>query len=155
VSRDLAKDLGGLSDSPFGRRQTIVSDRLRRGGGDARWFKMHVKDESLNGNPSITVTTSEPRLNVSLFFRCDAGNQFEKCVVAAATGTDPSDGNVHMRGCWDVGQAQLDTVCRDTADDSGFVLIRVGTFTDVQSTECVTFDLRVAVTGGVIEPFGH
>jgi hypothetical protein len=120
--REEATDLGEADDNLrrtlITRWSTLVKDDVED------WFKVSVKDEgTFNGNPRIEAASSDPSLDVTIFFACASG---AKLYPVCPNEADTSIGSGALLGCRGAGSATLKTQCESTITEDGtaYVVVR-------------------------------
>lgn len=127
-----ASDIGSASDTDTSAaRQKTVMGSI--GGSEEAWFALVVRDEGINGNPTVTATVDDPSLEVLLDYECMTKPNYSTC----ATGEADAD---HETACRALRSVSLDTSCSSTTE-SGTAFIRV------RSTDraCHAYALTVTV----------
>lgn len=158
-----AFELPEMTDHPDSSRDVLalsvhVTD-------DEDWFKVHVKDTGLGGNPIVSVAVSSADFELQTWFLCDDERRGETdCQYGADAYETVGDLRSSARGCrGDAlepartvgGSTQLDTgvlaesvtECSGTSSDDGTLFIRVrqrGGSRPVSSLAC-SYELRVFV----------
>lgn len=142
-TQETARDLGRLRDDPDSQRGITATVHH---GDDADWYRVHVSDTGLGGDPNVAVTVPEG-FSVSTWFVCDHGRVETTCLhgsseymtvegVEGCRGSVPEpvpdeNGNTIFRS--DLVAAST-TDCSGTSDDDGTLFIRVERSTSSAST---------------------
>lgn len=117
--------------------QTVPT--LASADGDEDWFKLKVTDGGFGGNPLITVSVTDAKLEVTVFHVCDSKPDFSYCADTPAGGKQ--DDQVG-KGCRRVGSVALNTDCTGTTE-TGMTYVRVRKATT--DKVCHAYDLSVKV----------
>ncbi|MDB4944126.1 MAG: hypothetical protein JWP97_3660 [Labilithrix sp.] len=151
-SEQTAADLGELHDDPdsgFSLSATLTP------GSSVDWYRVHVSDTGLGGDPNISVTVPYG-FRVSTWFVCDGGHHTatHECLngtpeqstvqglpgCAGDTGYVPDENGDSTYSSDPVARSTTD--CSGTSDDDGTLYIRVDQLPS--STSC-SYDLTVQV----------
>jgi hypothetical protein len=139
-----AKDLGDMQDDPNSAKAIASSVHL---GSDQDWFRVHVADKGLGGDPEVKVVVSSG-FTVTTWFVCDGHHRAldAKCVH----GTSDPERIDDVEGCRgerlddipdDVVMTTTD--CDGTSNDDGTLYIRVTRSAFTEDT--CSYDLSIAV----------
>ncbi|MBX3227740.1 MAG: hypothetical protein KIT84_15395 [Labilithrix sp.] len=128
-----ATSLGAGNDWD-GYDRTIA--KLEASDGDEDWFSLYVADRGLNGNPTITATSTDRKLEVAIFHVCDSLPNYSYCNGSGTVESSPG------RGCISTGTVSLNTDCSGT-DESGTTYVRVRK--SASDGTCHSYDLTVSV----------
>jgi hypothetical protein len=153
-SHESAQDLGELRDDPDSKRSITSSVHNTR---DQDWYRVHVSDRGLGGDPVIRVLVSSG-FEVATWFVCDEGrsasseclddgsrpfetvNYVDGCQGKAVDGeTTPSGTTEPSPGV----MASSTTDCSGTSSDDGILYVRVE-HTGPAGSGC-TYDLTIDV----------
>lgn len=107
--------------------------------GDEDWFKLKVTDGGFGGNPLITASVTDAKLEVTIFHVCDSKPDYSYCADAPAGGKQ--DDQVG-KGCRRLGSVALNTDCTGLTE-TGTTYVRVRK----PSTDkvCHAYDLSIKV----------
>lgn len=155
-TQETATDLGKLQDDPDSSRSITSSVHV---GTDQDWFKVHVSDTGLGGDPVINVAVSSG-FTVTTWFVCDGGHRASdsQCLHGSSDYLRVGD----VEGCrgervepmYDengvqVGETSNDDVastttdCTGTSSDDGTLYIRVERSPSTEVT--CSYDLSIDV----------
>ncbi len=152
-TKESARDLGSLKDDPDSARSLEATVHL---GSDVDWYRVHVSDTGLGGNPNVSVAVSQG-FSVTTWFVCDQGRVTDKVCLQGSSETTTVDGVEGCRGA--VPEPGTDasgntvyptdpvaastTDCSGTSDDNGVLFIKVERSSSVSSS--CAYDLSVAI----------
>lgn len=154
---ETARELPSMQDSPNATQDVLgVSGHTTR---DYDWFRVHIDDTGLGGNPVITVTTSATGTGISAWYVCDDDHlsRAECSLGTTETSWGPED---HLEGCRGTaldpavdqrGTTHLGTgtgltmtpECSATSSDAGWLYVRVDPPTE--STSACSHDVFIHV----------
>jgi len=152
-TQQTARDLGRLQDDPDSARGVTATVHH---GKDVDWYRVHVSDTGLGGDPNVAVTVPQG-YSVTTWFVCDGGRVVDKMCLQGSSEYMTVEGIEGCRGSVpdsftdqngntvypsDV-VAVSTTDCSGTSDDDGTLYIRVERSSS-SSTAC-TYDLSIAV----------
>ncbi|MBX3227422.1 MAG: hypothetical protein KIT84_13795 [Labilithrix sp.] len=115
-TKELAKDLGPANDYD---NPTKRAPGMKMSDGDEDWFKIATTDGGFGGNPLITATVSDDKLEVTVFHVCKSQPDYSYCETAGGKQDD-----LVGKGCRAIGAVALNTDCKGI-DESGTTYIRV------------------------------
>jgi hypothetical protein len=154
-TNETATDLGDMQDDPDSAKSITSSVHV---GTDTDWFKAHIADEGLGGDPVVTVAVSSG-FTVSTWFVCDGRRTSESSCLHGSSDYErvgdvegcrgervepeldangapigePSDDNV----------ATTTTDCSGTSSDNGTLYIRVDRSASTRTT--CSYELTINV----------
>lgn len=128
-----ATDLGKFADT---EDKTVVLKNLASSDGDEDWFKMAVTDEGFGSNPTISITSTDAKMEVSVFHECKSLPNYSYC------NSEGHQDNAVGFGCTNMGTTVLKTDCKGT-NEAGTTYVRVRKA--VSDTTCHSYDLSVYV----------
>lgn len=152
-TQETARELGSLKDDPDSAQRITASVHQ---GKDVDWYRVHVSDTGLGGDPNVHVSVSQG-FSVVTWFVCDQGRAVdttclqgssETMTVGGVEGcrgsvpeptTDPDGNTVYPTD--DVATSTTD--CSGTSDDNGMLFIRVERSSSASST--CSYDLSITV----------
>jgi hypothetical protein len=138
---ETAREIPEMTDDPDSSRDAVGLTVHKTD--DEDWFKVHVRDTGLGGNPVVSVAVSSDDFEVQTWFVCDDGHRGEtECQYGAETYETPGDALRWVKGCTGRelepttapdGTTQLDsgvvatsvTECTGTSSDNGTLFVRV------------------------------
>jgi hypothetical protein len=123
--------LGGDSDT---ESKGLFAFEMEASDGDEDWFKLYVADRGFNGNPTVRVSATDKKLELSAFHQCDSLPNYSYC-----DGNGVQD-NTIGRGCRAVGDVALSTDCKGI-NENGWAYVRVRK--TVSDGTCHSYDLTV------------
>jgi hypothetical protein len=152
-TQETARDLGSLQDDPDSSHDVAATVHS---GSDVDWYRVHVSDTGLGGDPNVAVSVPQG-FSVTTWFVCDHGRVTDKtCLQGSPESMTVND----VEGCrGSVPEPTTDasgttvyatdevaastTDCSGTSDDDGVLFIRVERSSS-QSSTC-SYDLSIAV----------
>jgi hypothetical protein len=152
-TQEAARDLGRLQDDPDSSRTISATVHV---GTDVDWYRVHVSDTGIGGNPNIGVSVPQG-FSVTTWFVCDQGRVVDKtCLQGSSESMTVND----VEGCrGSVPDPTTDangttvyatdeiaastTDCSGTSDDNGTLFIRVERSSSQAST--CSYDLSIVV----------
>lgn len=134
-----AVDLGKFSDS---EDKTVEVKNLASSDGDEDWFKLDVADEGFTGNPRIEVTSTDAKLEVSIFHQCKSLPNYSYCDGAGKQEKNGATNDESGLGCTNMGKTKVKTDCKGI-NESGTAYIRIRK--TVSDMSCHSYDLKVYV----------
>jgi hypothetical protein len=152
-TQETARDLGSLQDDPDSSRHISATVHA---GSDVDWYRVHVSDTGIGGNPNVTVSVPQG-FSVTTWFVCDQGyvndktclqgspetmtvNDVEGCRGSVPEPTTDASGTT-VYPTDEVAASTTD--CSGTSDDNGTLFVRVER-TSSQASTC-SYDLSIAV----------
>ncbi|MFO0742725.1 MAG: hypothetical protein U0270_43025 [Labilithrix sp.] len=134
-----ATDLGKFADT---EDKTIELKNLASADGDEDWFKMDVTDEGFGSNPTIEITSTDAKLEVSVFHQCKALPNYSYCYGPGKTEKNGATNDENGLGCINMGKTTVKTDCKGT-NEAGTTYIRVRK--NVSDMSCHSYDLKATV----------
>jgi hypothetical protein len=132
-------DLGKFADT---EDKTIDVKSLASADGDEDWFKLDISDEGFGSNPTIQITSTDAKLEVSVFHQCKSLPNYSYCYgPGKADKLSATDDNAGL-GCTNMGETTLKTDCKGT-NEAGTAYVRVRK--NVSDLSCHSYDLSVFV----------
>ena len=152
-SQQTARDLGRLQDDPDSMRG--ITATVHRGN-DVDWYRVHVSDTGLGGDPNVAVTVPQG-FAVTTWFVCDRGRVTDATCLQGSSEYMTIEGVEGCRGSVPEPFADANGTttyptevvaastsdCSGTSDDDGTVYIRVERSSS--SRNACTYDLSIAV----------
>jgi hypothetical protein len=152
-TQETARDLGSLQDDPDSSHDVSATVHS---GSDVDWYRVHVSDTGLGGDPNVTVSVPQG-FSVTTWFVCDQGrvtnktclqgsseymtvNDVEGCRGSVPEPATDANGNT-VYASDEVAASTTD--CSGTSDDNGTLFIRVERSSSQAST--CAYDLSIVV----------
>lgn len=134
-----ATKLGAFADT---EDKTVTVKGLASADGDEDWFTLDVSDQGFGSNPTIDVTSTDAKLEVSVFHQCKSLPNYSYCYSdGKADKLSATDDNAGL-GCTNMGNTVLKTDCKGM-NEAGTAYIRVRK--NVSDMSCHSYDLAVLV----------